>query len=492
MSAVHRVDVDEPIPLRVSRSSGPFPVDALPSAVADMVDAVATATQTDPAMSGTTALSALAAAVGGLVEVEARPGWREVTGLFTLVVAEPGERKSAVQAAMVAPLLAAERELVASTAAARSEAATRADVLRRAAETARAAAGRSRTPEAEAEAVSAGQDADTAYVPPAPRIVAGDATPEAVAGLLAEQGGHLAILSAEGGLFDTAAGRYSSVPNIDVYLLGHAGDPIRVDRRGRDPEHIDRPALTVGLMVQADVLRAAGDNRAFVGRGLLHRFLYSRPESMLGRRIAGAPPVPRSVADRYAGALLNLATELRRSDSTSVLCLTPEAQDAVIELEREIEPQLDRQSGQLAPMAGWASKWIGSVLRVAGLIHMATHGFTGTLTPVTGATFKAAERIGRYYLAQAVGVYSDIGADDTTRSAVYLLDRIRAHGQTVVSERDLLRIARALRSRADLLPPMTRLIDHGWLTAVEVKPPSGPGRPGSPKYTVHPDTWRDT
>jgi hypothetical protein len=47
-------------------------------------------------------------------------------------------------------------------------------------------------------------------------------------------GGRMAIISAEGGLFDILAGRYSNgVPALDVWLKGHAGDPLRIDRKGR-------------------------------------------------------------------------------------------------------------------------------------------------------------------------------------------------------------------------------------------------------------------
>jgi replicative DNA helicase len=42
-----------------------------------MVRAVAEATQTDPAMAGTSALSALATCAGGHAEIEIRSGWRE-------------------------------------------------------------------------------------------------------------------------------------------------------------------------------------------------------------------------------------------------------------------------------------------------------------------------------------------------------------------------------------------------------------------------------
>ena len=69
-----------------------------------MVAAVAEFTQTDPGMAGPTCLAMLAAAAGGRVQLQVRPGWREPVNLFTATVASPGERKSAVQAVMSAPL----------------------------------------------------------------------------------------------------------------------------------------------------------------------------------------------------------------------------------------------------------------------------------------------------------------------------------------------------------------------------------------------------
>jgi replicative DNA helicase len=76
-----------------------------------MILAVAEATQTDPAMAGTSALDAMAACTGGHAEVEIRPGWREPLCLCTATAADPAERKSAVQGAMLQPFYDVERAL---------------------------------------------------------------------------------------------------------------------------------------------------------------------------------------------------------------------------------------------------------------------------------------------------------------------------------------------------------------------------------------------
>ncbi|GGM73888.1 hypothetical protein GCM10007977_089320 [Dactylosporangium sucinum] len=98
-------------------------------------------------------------------------------------------------------------------------------------------------------------NADGITVPVLPRLVADDVTSEQAASLFAEQGGRLAVLSAEGGIFATLAGRYSGTPNLEVFLKGHAGDMLRVDRRSRPAEHVVRPALMLGLAVQPEVPR---------------------------------------------------------------------------------------------------------------------------------------------------------------------------------------------------------------------------------------------
>ena len=68
---------EPPIPLTRRVTTPDFPIDSLPGPIAEMVRALSTATQADPAMAGTSSLSVLAACCGGAAEIEVRPGWRE-------------------------------------------------------------------------------------------------------------------------------------------------------------------------------------------------------------------------------------------------------------------------------------------------------------------------------------------------------------------------------------------------------------------------------
>lgn len=73
-------------------------------------------------------------------------------------------------------------------------------------------------------------------IPVPPKIFVDDVTSEALAEVLEHQDERIAILSDEGGIFSTMSGRYNSgTPNFDVYLKGHSGSPLRVNRKGRRP-----------------------------------------------------------------------------------------------------------------------------------------------------------------------------------------------------------------------------------------------------------------
>ena len=201
-------------------------------------------------------------------------GRQEPLCLHTLTVAAPGERKSEVQKRMVRPIRAAERELGDESSPVRVKALAQKKVADERAKQLTLKAGKANDADradTERQAIRALTDAEAIAVPAIFRITADDVTPEAAGSLLAEQGGRLAIISAEGGIFEILAGRYSNKPNLDLFLKGHAGHPYSVDRIGRGAMDVPHAMLTVGLMVQPAVLKAIAANRDFHGRGLLAR-----------------------------------------------------------------------------------------------------------------------------------------------------------------------------------------------------------------------------
>jgi replicative DNA helicase len=491
---------EPPAPLGVGGALPAFPVEVLPPWLGQYVTAVATATQTLPDLGGMLALATLAAACAGTVEIHPRPGWREPLCLFVAVGMDAGARKSGVFTALTSPLVDFERDQAAAALPAITEQATLRRIAEQAAAHAEQAASKASSEQADdkkAEAVARAAEAANLVVPPLPRWLVDDATPEALAGLLAAHG-RIALLSPEGDVFDQMAGRYNPTagPNLGVYLKGHAGDLLKVDRRGRAPEYVERPCLTIGITVQPEVLRGLAERPGFRGRGLLARFLYSLPASLVGRRQPGAPPVPPALTDRYATELHTLAASLTTpaslaGDGPTVLTLDPAAGELLLDFERRLEPRLDRGTGDLAHLADWAAKLTGATCRLAGLLHLASHLRDGWARPVSADTLDGAIRLAGYLVEHALAVFDLMGADPRVDDARWLLDWIHRTGQQQFTRRDAHIAAPRGRFRkaTDLDPPLSLLQEHGYLRRADPEPsrdPHGRGRPPSPRFLVNP------
>ncbi|MFD5437035.1 YfjI family protein [Kitasatospora sp. NPDC127067] len=484
---------EEPIPLGQARILPPFPVDALPGWVADMVAAVAEETQTPVDLAGCLALAVLAVAGGGRAVVVVRGRWREPVNLYVVVALPPANRKSAVFTAMTRPLVKVERALVEQSAGAIVEATTTASLARAAADKATAkaaAASEDEREELNRLAIDLARTAADITVPAEPQLIADDGTPAAITTLLAEQGGRLAVMSAEGGIFDTIAGRYSGgSPDMEVFLKGHAGDLLKVNRQSRDKQYIDEPALTMALAVQPCVLEDIGRNRVFDGRGLLARFLYSMPESLVGRRKSLPDLIPDEVADEYERKVTALTLAMADWTDPAVLTTTPEAGAALVAFQDRIEPRL-APCGALGHISEWAGKLVGATVRIAGLLHLAEHGGDGYKQPITVDTVERAIRLGEYFTTHALNVFEAMGADKALAGARTVLKHLTDYPAPSFSRRDLMaKLSRAEFPTVTVLESALGLLEeHGWLRhePAPPRPPGTRGRPPAPRYATHP------
>lgn len=478
------------IPLTPTRVLPPFPLEVFPSWVGDMVTETTVALQVPPDLPATLALAALAVAAGGRADVCPVPGWVEPTNLYTVVALAPGARKSRAFRDMTAPLYEAEKTLCEATATQRAEANL---LARRARAQAEKAAQNAESAEndpdtALAEAISAARAAERTTEVPEPRLIADDLTPESAVTLLAQHDGRLGLLSAEGGSFTTLTGtRYSTSANLEPLLKAHAGDMMRIDRKGRPSERIDHPALTIAITTQPGNLAAIADAPEARERGLLARFLYCLPVNTVGNRQIGPPPITADTRDTYGRNLTDLVIALHALPERAQLTADNDAAAVLDQLQRWIEPRLHPQTGALANVADWASKMAGTAVRIAGLLHLARHGPDGLTRPIAAETMADAEQVARYYLAHAMAVFDTLTTDPDHDLARRILAWIEKERPQQFTRRDL---HRALQSKrvaraADLDAPLALLIERGYLRDETTSGPKG-GRP-STTYHLHPE-----
>ncbi|CAM3748322.1 DUF3987 domain-containing protein [Nocardiopsis rhodophaea] len=480
----------EPTPLDAVAAEVPeFPLLALPDWIGQYAAAVSDLTQTPPDLAGCLGLAALSAAASGRVWVNTGT-WEEPACIYTIAALEPATRKSAVFAAINAPLFDAEKKLVERMGPVIREAEISRRVAVATAEEAAAKAEKERTPQAMAEAVEAAESAAQMKVPSVPKLVAADITPENLARRLAEQEGRLALLAPEGGFFGTLAGRYSGgIPNLDTFLQAHAGERIMVDRQNRDPDYIDKPALTIGIALQPEALNEIFSTPGGRGKGVFARILYAVPKDNVGYRSSKhAVPVPPEVEQRYVDRMQSLLYSTRSLDEPVTLAFTQQARERIRTLmDDEVEIQL-RPDGRFGQIRDWGGKFVGAIVRIAALLHLAEHLTDGWGQPISLATVKAAEEIGEFYAAHALAVFGLMGADPVHATARKIFDWLAAHPRRQLSHRDLFTAVRTkqIAKSSDLEAPLELLTDLGWIRPLPPPEKKGRGRKPSPTYLIHP------
>ena len=249
------------------------------------------------------ALGAVAAGAQGKFKTFVHEGYSEPLNIFALAILPPGERKSAAKDACRFPLLEWEEEQHQKIAAELKLVHARKQVHEESAKKLLSQVSKCTTAEGRedlARQIAAiREEAESLPVPP--RLLADDTTPEALAALMAQHDQRIAMLEAEGGFFDTLAGRYSSgVPNLDAVLKAWSGEALRIDRRHADPILLNNPTLTLILSAQPDVLAGTAQTPSFRGRGLLGRLLFLLPHSLVGTRNIETSPIPEALRRQYA------------------------------------------------------------------------------------------------------------------------------------------------------------------------------------------------
>lgn len=406
----------------------PITPDLLPGWLGAMAKAVSESTQTPPDLAVMCCISVLATVLQRRFEVAPfGDGYTEPLPIWTLIASASGTRKSAVINALIAALIAWEKLLrdrmrrdIARVNATRAVAKKRIEKLLQDAAKAKDAS--------EREAIRADIESEEMGMPEeirAPRLFTGDTTAERLQALLVEHGERMAVLSDEAGIFLIMAGLYTGgAANIDVFLQGHAGTAMRVDRAGR-LAHVDKPALSFGLLIQPDIMSEAAGSARFRGSGLLARFLYAMPASNVGTRdVRKHSTIPAHVKADYERHLFELLEGVvGEVTAPKVLSLSDDAREQWLVLSEDIERN-QGAGGKFESISDWTSKLPGAVARIAALFELATVGLGAT--QVSADSMARAVRLGRLLVPHAQAAFGLLGTDAADGDAAAIVKWVRA------------------------------------------------------------------
>lgn len=474
----------DPIPFDDYSLLPDFPVDALPGPGREMVKAVSEVNQVDPGMTASIYLSALSACMARKGDVTL-VSHKEPLNIYTCSILPSGERKSSTMDTMTKPLYeyqAKQQKSMQDTI--RDELNThkireaRLDRLQKAAAKADDFAERKTL---EKEAAEVAKEISENPVPKAPLFIVDDITPEALGIHMSENNERMAVMSAEGGIFEIIAGRYNdNIANLDLCLKAHAGDSWSSHRVGREAKTMQSPALTMGLTVQPEVIRGIGVNRQFRGRGLLARFSYSFCKSQVGYRGRQVRAVPEAINRAYQKHIEGL---MDIPMTTNTLKLSQDAQALWDEFYNDVEADL-RKGGSLQYLTDWGSKLPGAIARIAGLLHFAEHGFKASELPISVNIVSASCLIGAYYKEHALATFGIMEVDSGIESAKKILDYLSRHSPETFKGRDVLRHTN-IKTMDGVTPGLKILIERGYIREAEIIR-SVTGRPEAITYEVNP------
>lgn len=468
----------------------PWPDDVFPSSIQDFVSALSKSTETPPELSAMMVLAAISAAAQGKYQVRVKQDYFEPVNVWACAALPPGNRKTAVQMAATAPLTKWEKlqreKLEPAIRKAQADDTTmreRISYMRKEASKAKGAAFEQLKKEI------ADIEANLPEIPTAPQIWAQDVTPENLGTIMADNNERMAILSDEAGIFDILGGRYSGgIPNLDLFLQGHAGSTVRVNRGSRPPVFMEAPALTFGLSPQPDVLRGLTGKPSFRGRGLLGRFLYVLPLSNLGYRTLDVSPIPQEYIARYKNILTGILNhEMTGSKEEPLPHILEIAGDALIghqHFASKVETGM-REGGTYEHLTDWAGKLPGAVIRIAALLHITRHAYVKPWEKEIGIEdMSAALRMAEVLSNHALAVFDLMGADPALDGARVVLRWIKREGKPEFTFRDCHYAHKSRYKRsAELEPIMEVLIERHYIRQKSSK--QGQGRP-SCIYEINP------
>ena len=391
-----------------------FPVDALPTLMADMVGAMADLIQAPETLCAHSVLSAAVLVTQGLADIHLPNTSRAMPlSLFLLVVAASGERKSSCDGLALKAVARLESRL--SETYADEMRTYRADRAAYEGEVSKIKADRKIERDERQQKLRALYEPDE---PTAPIIRATEPNLEGLLNLIAKGRPSLGVFTAEGGSFLGGHGMSDDAKTRTLTGLSTLYDTGSAQRvRAKEITILDGRRVSISLAAQAKIAAALLGDELAQDQGFLGRFLVCYPDSRIGTREVRLAPTeadPRVEAfTSRIERLLYLQDGIKAPLRLPTLGLDDEAWEVFRAFSQAIEDNLG-EGKHWHPIRAAAQRMAENVGRVAGVLHLFAHG--GTDAPIDGDTMVAACEVGAFYLKEALRISGGVMVDAETQA----------------------------------------------------------------------------
>lgn len=383
----------------------------LPEPLAEYLEAVQKNIQVLPEMLALPLLTALSSCVLGKAQVQKGPFITPLC-IYTMTVADPGERKSSSLKAFTNAILDYKTEENKRRARKIKEEAAELKVIEtriKKYERGNRNAGNENTYKADLLEYEEKKSKRTKQIP----LALTDATPEAIIKELLNNNGKACVLSSESGIIDIMKGLYSNgKSNIDVLLQGYNGDKLSKSRANGDKIEIQHPLITIGTMAQPSKFNELLHNSKLSSEGLTSRFLFSFPGSLAGSLKVDGEPIPEETQAAYNAIISKLMKIQEPGENGEPVTLTLNekalllADDYFDKIEKMRGPDGLFRNGEFSQFFG--SKHYEKFLRIAGILHLAMHDI---YEPINEDTILKASRFSDWTIEQARRIINETATE---------------------------------------------------------------------------------
>ncbi len=433
-------------PPSLALAEGPFPVDALPGRLRNLVADLAEVFEVPTELPGAMILGAVSAALGRGLRLNSVRGLSVFGNIFVLAGFTSGFGKSVLSGFLFKPLHECQHELLEEHKHGEPVRLGALASIQKRLATAEQSSDRAGVPKLSADELAAlRREEDQLRIQrESPRILVEDATTEALAVLLAKHGECLASITADARtVIQNLKGKYGTEgrTNEDLYLKCYSSEPFFQDRIGRGALNLKAPVLTITWMTQPDYFDEVFATQGLQDSGFMCRVLSVRVEASLlpdGEESSVSPEVLAT----YGELMRSLLKAYNRHEGEPYLISpTPSAAAIMRTFARGIRQLV--ATTELAHVASFPARWAENAWRIALVLHAATHGDSAHAQPVSEQTAESAVRIMTWFAAhQHELLMANLKSKDNEKFA-FALDFVN-QSPGGVRPRDLFRKRQAL------------------------------------------------